>query len=51
VNLTASFGVTEYIFHRFIMGWSSQFVYCSDNFDGNLYASKRKNNTWSKLEN
>ena len=51
LNLTASFGVDGNTYSTGL-SWDGDelFVYRSDNFDGNLYVSKRRNNTWSKLE-
>jgi hypothetical protein len=50
-NLTEAFGVDG---NSYTTGLSYNgdelFVYRSDNFDGNLYVSKYKNNTWSKLQ-
>jgi hypothetical protein len=50
-NLTEAFGVDG---NSYTTGLSYNgdelFVYRSDNFDGNLYVSKFKNNTWSKLQ-
>lgn len=49
-NLTSSFGLdgSSYTTGLSFSG-DEIFVYRSDNFDGNIYASKRKNNQWSKL--
>lgn len=51
LNLTPSFGVDG---NSYCTGLSYNgdelFVYRSDNFDGNLYVSKLRNGTWSKLE-
>ena len=50
-NLTASFGVDGNTYTTGISyNGDELFVYRSDNFDGNLYVSKYKNNKWSKLE-
>jgi hypothetical protein len=50
-NLTEAFGVDG---NTYTSGLSYNgdelFVYRSDNFDGNLYVSKYKNNAWSKLQ-
>ncbi|MBN1158715.1 MAG: PD40 domain-containing protein [Bacteroidales bacterium] len=51
VNLTSSFGVDG---NTYVTGISYEgdelFVYRSDDFDGNIYVSKRENNQWSVLE-
>ncbi|MBN2482532.1 MAG: PD40 domain-containing protein [Bacteroidales bacterium] len=51
VNLTASFGVDG---NTNVTGISYDgdelFVYRSDDFDGNIYVSRRKNDQWSRLE-
>lgn len=51
VNLTPEFGLDG---NSYTTGLSYNgdeiFVYRSDNFDGNLYASKYKSGKWSKLE-
>jgi hypothetical protein len=50
-NLTEAFGVDGNTYTTGISyNGDELFVYRSDNFDGNLYVSKYKNNTWSKLQ-
>ncbi len=50
-NLTEAFGVDGNSYTTGISyNGDELFVYRSDNFDGNLYVSKYKNNTWSKLQ-
>lgn len=50
-NLTEAFGVDGNSYTTGIsFNGDELFVYRSDNFDGNLYVSKYKNNTWSKLQ-
>jgi tetratricopeptide (TPR) repeat protein len=51
VNLTEAFGVDGNSYTTGISYKGDEiYVYRSDNFDGNLYVSKYKNGTWSKLE-
>jgi hypothetical protein len=51
VNLTPFFGVDGNTISTGISyNGDELFVYRSDNFDGNLYVSKYKNDKWSKLE-
>jgi tetratricopeptide (TPR) repeat protein len=50
-NLTESFGVDGNTYSTGLSyNGDELFVYRSDNFDGNIYVSKFKNNKWSKLE-
>ncbi len=50
-NLTEAFGVDGNSYTTGISyNGDELFVYRSDNFDGNLYVSKYKNNAWSKLQ-
>ncbi len=49
-NLTSSFGLDGSSYTTGIsFNGDEIFVYRSDNFDGNIYSSKKKNNQWSKL--
>jgi tetratricopeptide (TPR) repeat protein len=51
VNLTPFFSVDGNSYTTGISYDGDElFIYRSDNFDGNLYVSKYKNNNWSKLE-
>jgi hypothetical protein len=51
VNLTPFFGVDgNTVSSGLSYNGDELFAYRSDNFDGNLYVSKYKNNKWSKLE-
>jgi len=51
VDLTPFFGLDGNSYSTGISYSGEElFVYRSDNFDGNLYSSKFKNNKWSKLE-
>jgi tetratricopeptide (TPR) repeat protein len=51
VNLTPAFGVDGNCYSTGLSyNGDELYVYRSDNFDGNLYVSKYRNGTWSKLE-
>lgn len=51
VNLTLSFGVDGNTYVTGISyGGDEIFVYRSDDYDGNIYVSRRSNDQWSKLE-
>jgi hypothetical protein len=51
LNLTPSFGVDGNTYSTGLSyNGDELFVYRSDNFDGNIYVSKYKNDKWSKLE-
>lgn len=51
VNLTEDFGLDGNSYTTGISYFGDEiFVYRSDNFDGNIYSSKRINNKWNQLE-
>jgi tetratricopeptide (TPR) repeat protein len=51
INLTPAFGVDGNCYSTGLSyNGDELYVYRSDNFDGNLYVSKYRNGTWTKLE-